>query len=340
MRITPFMNLKKTVFMLKKLKRDLLKREYPFEMGPISHSQELREYYFLFYRKPQVLNWQIQGFDQDGIPLVASYIDVKERSLVYYPISIGQYALAVFHDFLKSGSEEDKQTFLKFADWFYENRMESETGTFWLTDVPRPEYKIAIPWKSAFAQSRALSVLLRAWQLTGNESYLTVSKRALLPFTHDISEGGVSAHFHTGYPFYEEYVADTPTMVLDGHFFALMGLLDFIRAVPPHLGQEMLQIAHNLFDQGIESLRYWLLKFDMGYWVRFNLCTMPHYPDIDPCSKSYMRLVLAQLNLFYRITGHAFLKETYVKWKKYDNLVNLLRMYLVKYRTLRKLNRI
>ena len=121
----------------------------------------------------------------------------------------------------------------------------------------------------------------------------------------------MTAHLKAGLPFYEEYVAAEPTMVLDGHFFSMMGILDFIRAVPHGLDSDHHDLAKQIFDEGIASLNHWLPKFDMGYWVRFNYCRMSHYPAIDPCSKSYMRLVLAQLDLFYRITGHDFLKETY-----------------------------
>ena len=334
------MDIKKTVFMLKKLKRDLFKKAYPFETGPITLHRELKQYYFLFYPDLRTLNWQMQGFDEQGIPLYASYIDVEEKRMVYYPISIGQYGLAVFHDYLKSPSAEKKSLFLNVSEWFYRHRTESENGVFWLTDLPRPEYRIQTPWKSAFAQSRALSVLLRAWQLTEEEKYLNVSKKALAPFNLDITEGGVAAHRKAGHPFYEEYVAAEPTMVLDGHFFSLMGILDFIRAVPRGMDPEIHDLAKKLFDEGIESLMHWLPQFDMGFWIRFNYCQMSHYPETDPCSKSYLRLILAQLKLFYKLTGRKFLEEYYTRWKNYDHPVNLVRMYMIKFRTLQKLKRL
>ncbi|MCK5076947.1 MAG: hypothetical protein KAR38_11260, partial [Calditrichia bacterium] len=33
-------------------------------------------------------------------------------------------------------------------------------------------------------------------------------------------------------PFYEEYTAEYPTLVLNGHIFALFGICDFVRAFP------------------------------------------------------------------------------------------------------------
>lgn len=65
-------------------------------------STELTYYYFLFEEdkiNTRGGNHPFQ-FDEAGIPLVHSYIDVVDgKGYYYYPITIGQYALAVFHSF-------------------------------------------------------------------------------------------------------------------------------------------------------------------------------------------------------------------------------------------------
>jgi hypothetical protein len=115
----------------------------------------------------------LKQFDENGIPLNSTYIDVKTPRLHYYPISIGQFGLAVFHSFIKTGQKEKREHFLRIANWFMENAVTDERlGTYWLTDIPKPEYGVEHPWKSAFAQSRALSILLRAWQITDDRRYL------------------------------------------------------------------------------------------------------------------------------------------------------------------------
>lgn len=78
----------------------------------------------------------------------------------------------------------------------------------------------------------------------------------------------------------------------------------------------------------------------MGYWLRFNMCSMPHYPDIDPCTIGYLKLILLQLDLLFRITGRDELKTYLEKFKNYDSISNKLRMYPVKYKALKKLNRV
>ncbi|MBU1679649.1 MAG: D-glucuronyl C5-epimerase family protein, partial [Bacteroidetes bacterium] len=271
---------------------------------------------------------------ENGVPLNTSYVDVAEPRLHYYPISIGQYSLAVYNSYVETGSEEKKEHFMRIADWFVINAVQgSNLGAYWLTEIPKPEYKVFSPWKSAFTQSRAISVLLRAWQITNEEKYLSIAASALNPFKFDISQGGVSV-IRNSTKFYEEYVAAEPTLVLDGHIFSMLGLYDFIRAVPEN------QLAKDLFNDGINALIKFLPEFDMGYWLRFNLCQMEHYPQIDPCTIGYLRLVLIQLKLLYEITKNDEFIKYYNKFKRYDKPGNILRMYLVKYKALKKLNRL
>jgi hypothetical protein len=335
------MNLKKIGFMLNKMRIDLAGKKMPFAISKSVMDQQLTHYYFNFRESPKKLNRLIAGFDKKGIPLNRAYIDVEQAQLHYYPISIGQFALAIFHSFLESGDDEKKQHFIRIADWFIGNRIEDiELGSFWLTDIPKPEYRVTNAWKSAFTQSRALSVLLRAWQVTSEIKYLETAKKALLPFVKDIREGGVAANLKEGHPFYEEYVAAKPTMVLDGHLFSLFGLHEFTRAVTPDIDKQNHKLAQDLFTQGIESLLYFLPEYDMHYWLRFNLCRMDHYPQIDPCTVGYLRLVTTQLKVLYQITNDNKINEWYLKIKRYDRPANILRMYKLKYSVLKQLNRI
>jgi heparosan-N-sulfate-glucuronate 5-epimerase len=335
------MKIKKIGFMINKLRVDLFGKKIPYDISAFTNGPELTYYYFNFKDNPKKLNRLIAGFDKEGIPLNRAYIDVERPSLHYYPITIGQYALAVFHSFLADGDEQRKQHFLRIADWFVHNcNASEEQGNYWLTDVPKPEYKVAEPWKSAFVQSRALSVLLRAWQITSNSQYLEIAKRALIPFTRDIREGGVTANLKEGHPFYEEYVAAEPTMVLDGHIFSLFGLHEFTRAVAPRIDLQHHNLARELFINGIESLLYFLPAYDMGYGLRFNLCRMAHYPQVDPCTVGYLRLVTAQLNVLAQITDNTHINKWYQKIKQYDRPAHVLRIYKLKYHALKQLNRL
>jgi hypothetical protein len=335
------MKLDKKIFMLRKLISDLKQSSTPFESNGDNQAEKLGYYYFRFEEHFEQLNRLIVTLDKDGIPLNKTYIDVAEKKLHYYPISIGQFGLALFHSYLNTNSVDKHAHFLRIADWFVKNAQHDDRlGAFWLTDVPKPEYQVFSPWKSAFAQSRAISILLRAWQLTGDLQYLKIATVALKPFTYDIREGGVTANSQIEQPFYEEYVASEPTMVLDGHIFSLFGLFDFVRSVTAQIDSEAHKIASDLFEKGSVSLINWLPEYDLGFWVRFNLCRMAHYPAIDPCTVGYLHLIIEQLKILADITGRTEFLAYAAKFKDYDNYRNILRMYRVKYQALKQLNRI
>jgi len=334
----------KSFFMLNKMWSDFRR---PRKLYPIPEnltSQELNYYYFKFSEKELIDGTHqalLKTFDDNGIPLNSAYIDVNEPKLHYYPISIGQYGLAVFHSYLETKSQEKKTHFLKIANWFYDNvTLDEKFGAYWLTDIPKPEYKVKNTWKSAFSQSRALSILLRAWQITNDNKYLDLCKNALIPFSYDISDGGVSANLKIGLPFYEEYVASEPTMVLDGHIFSLFGLYDFVRAVPADMDFNNYHLAKSLFDKGIKSLIHFFPEYDLGFWLRFNLCKMPHYPKIDPCTIGYIRLVNLQLKLLSKLTGNESILEFHRKITRYDKIINIFKSYVIKYKALKTLNRL
>jgi hypothetical protein len=302
---------------------------------------ELGRYYLEFEEKRSRLNRLIHSFDAEGIPLNAAYIDVENPRLHYYPITIGQYGLAVFHSWLATGDAGKRDHFLRVAGWFMRHKLGKKgMGYYWLTAVPKPEFDVRLPWKSAFTQGRAISILARAWQLTGDYSYLAVATGALIPFARDISEGGVSVDRAAGETFYEEYVAALPTRVLDGHMSSLFGLLDSVRAVPASQYPAGHRLARGLFDEGVEGLIRQLPGFDLGYWVRFARCDLPGYPVEDPCTVGYLRLVRKQLLVLSHVTGREELLQFARKCKRYNTLPRVLKMYRAKFRALKKLDRL
>jgi len=300
-------------------------------------SKELKEYYFVFTE--EAMENQKGGqksivYDKNGIPMNPTYIDVKEKDYVYFPLTIGQVGLAVFHSYLKTKSESDKNRFLKFPEWFYNNAIKDERlGTFWLTDVPLPQYKNPGPWQSAFVQGRAISNLLRGYQITGEKKYAAMAEDALPIFTFPVSEGGVTSFTKYG-PFYEEYTAKVPTLVLNGMIFAMCGVTDFIRVFPEN------ELAQKLYKEGIETLQNSLPDFDLGYWSKYNLCQADWYPKNDPATITYQHLHVTQLNMLYKLTNEKIFKEYAEKFKKQINIINILRMYFKKYKSLKKLGRL
>ncbi|GAB4367976.1 MAG: hypothetical protein Kow0042_08940 [Calditrichia bacterium] len=327
--------IQKATFMLRKFIKDVTRDRQIYQLADELHSPRLGEYYFIM-TEGQMLSGHSQQyhFDPDGIPIIPTYIDVEEQKMVYYPISIGQYGLAIWHTYLQSGAEEDRSRFLKIAEWFYDNRIDhSKLGAYWLTDVDKPAYRIQRPWKSAFSQARGINILLRAYQLTEKKEFRKVARRALIPFTYSVAEGGVTTFTEFG-PFYEEYPADVAVLVLNGHIFSLCGIYDFIRVEPQD------ELARQIFERGVNTLENILPQYDMGFWSKYSLCQADFHPEVDPSTIGYHHLHIIQLQLMHRLTGRAIFKETAERWKSYATLRNIIKMYRIKYKALKKMKRL
>jgi hypothetical protein len=331
------MSINKKYFMLNKFLGDIRSPKNRYPIPDDLHSSQLKAYYFIFDEqriaagKDQKL---ISKFDKNGIPLNKTYIDVSEKDHVYFPISIGQMGLSVYHSYLKTKSVEDKDLFLKFADWFMDHAtLDKNLGARWLTEVPLPQYNNPGPWQSAFVQSRTISILLRGYQLTEEWKFLEMAEKALVSFTIPVSEGGVTSFTDAG-PFYEEYTASGPTLVLNGMIFSLFGVMDFIRVFPDN------KMARKIHDEGILTLENILPQYDLGYWSRYNLCQIEGYPEIDPATVGYQRLHISQLEVMYRYSGKDIFRHYEQTFKKQDKFLNIIRMYKAKYTSLKSLNRI
>jgi hypothetical protein len=326
----------KYLFFLLRIRKDIFNPTI-WQLAEDMTSSELKEYYFLF-QEDTVVN-QKGGqksivFDDNGIPMNPTYIDVTDKDYVYFPITIGQVGLAVFHTYLKTKSEKDKERFMKFAHWFADNvDLDENFGARWMTEVALPQYKNPGPWQSAFVQSRAISILLRAYQLTNEKKWLELAEKALIPYTIDVKDGGVTSFTKSG-PFYEEYTAEVPTLVLNGMIFAMCGLCDFVRAEPNN------RLAQKLYDSGITTLRKIVPEYDMKFWSKYNLCVAKWYPETDLATITYQHLHITQMNFLYQYTNEAIFKKYADIFKNQISVLNVLKMYFSKYKALKKIGRI
>jgi hypothetical protein len=312
--------LRRLPFFVRKFLRDL---SNPLRyVGNIEdvHDARLGRYYLVFDEEELKRGIDFH-FDAEGIPVIATYVDVEPHQLHYYPITIGQYALAIFHTWLRSAREDDRRRFLRLADWFVEHQ--APDGC-WYAQTEVPIYRLRAPWPSAMAQGRGLSVLTRAWQCTSDEKYIASARRALAAFSVPVAQSGVTDTYD-GRITYEEYPAQPAPHVLNGMIFALFGVWDLVRARPG--GAQ----AAAIFERGAATVETLLPRYDTGWWSLYDLYHLEVATPRNPCTAHYHDIHIKQLTIMHAITGRDTFGAFARRWAAYqDDSQGRLRAYVEK----------
>ncbi len=185
--------------------------------------------------------------------------------LGYHPTTSAQHALAHWNQFLSSNDESHRDIFLKEAQWLVEHevRIGNDAGG-WPISSPHPDVRGDDRWLSALAQGNAVSVLVRAYQLTQDEIFLGVARRAVRTFEQDILDGGVTAPIGEDGVFFEEVAVYPATHILTGFIFALLGLYDYAALT----GDAQIKA---LIQRSLSTMHVLLDEFDVGFWTRSDL---------------------------------------------------------------------
>ena len=275
----------------------------PLRLNEIEDHGSLGRYYMNFSDKTAYGG----PFDAEGVPM----LDYKGRLGVRYnPNAVAQYGLGHYDLFLDTGKEEYKDIFLKQAEWFLKNirYIDNETG-LWEYNFDFEYHKgLKAPWRSALAQGQGISVMARAYRLTGNDDYLGAASKAFEAFRRRIDEpGGVTYVDGRGYLWLEELIFDPPTHVLNGFIWALWGIYDYYLLAHD-------QAALDLFREGVRTLEDKIHKYDIGFWSVYHLVPTKLRMISSPY---YQRLHAIQLEAMHRLTGKSVFRKYADRWKGY-----------------------
>ena len=116
--------------------------------------------------------------------------------------------------------------------------------------------------------------------------------------------------------------------------FSICGLADYLRVFPEN------NLANKLFNEGVETVKNSLSQFDLGYWSKYNLIDTEWYPKNDPSTITYQHLHVTQLKMMFKLSGEQIFQDYAEKFNKQINLLNIIKMYIHKYRALKKLGRL
>jgi heparosan-N-sulfate-glucuronate 5-epimerase len=229
-------------------------------------------------------------FDSDGVAL-ANYGTSTAPALQYNPVTTSEYALANYHFYVTTGNSTFRDTFLVQANWLVKNADKRGNFAVWEYKFDWPSYNATNPWVSAMAEGQGLSVLTRAYVLTGNSTYLDVAQTAMRSFEVEMNSGGVRDTDSSGVWF--EEVADVgipSSKVLNGFIFSLLGLYEYSFLTNSSEG-------YALFWEGTHTLSLNLYRYDTGSWSRYDLLYS------QPASLGYHILHIKQLKIMCELTN-------------------------------------
>lgn len=252
--------------------------------------------------------------DQNGVPLQVFPVGGRQ----YVPSRVASFALGHFNRNAAKPNPESLQIFLRLADWFLDSKDALWTYNF-AYDGLQP------PWVSCLGQGQGISVLVRAYKLTGQARYLDQALRACVPFTRTVAEGGVLSFLAAGKPHYEEYPHEPPTHVLNGHQCAVFALLALAEVEPSVRRMTRL-------DEVIESTATEWRRWDLGYWSAYDLCVTPA-GSRHTASVVYHRLHASAMRYLALKLKDERYAECAAKWERnYANLAHRLRALASKVR--------
>jgi heparosan-N-sulfate-glucuronate 5-epimerase len=266
-------------------------------------ADKLGEYYMLFAQKADYLG----PFDADGIPMLDYRGDIGRQ---YNPIAVAQWGLGNHDLFIRNNEDGERELkLIKAARWLCDHLEKNKQGVFVWNHHFDWEYRspLKAPWYSGLAQGQGISLLVRAHRVTAEPKFLDAAELAFQSFTTPIEDGGVTFTDGDGHRWFEEYIVSPPTHILNGFIWAAWGVYDYWLATKS-------VVAHELFEEAINTLRANLENYDLGFWSLYEQ-SGTRLPMI--ASAFYHRLHIVQLRIMHRLTGEQGFVQVADKWESY-----------------------
>lgn len=229
----------------------------------------------------------------------------KDGKLYNHPVRQASYALKLLNGYTVTGNTEYLTLAERQAQRLLDKAVSSRGALYfpYPFDFARhsdPNDVMQAPWYSAMAQGQALSAFVRLYQFTKKTEYRTAATLAYNSFKNLRSSSAPWTVFIDSNDFlwFEEYAHDPPDRTLNGHIFAVYGLLDYYRLTGDPDSKKLLQ-------GGIATVRAYIPTYRHANWIS-SYCLA--HPDIR--STKYHVVHTDQLLDLYRITGFLLFAQT------------------------------
>jgi heparosan-N-sulfate-glucuronate 5-epimerase len=249
--------------------------------------------------------------DENGVPY---YIEGENKK--YIPVLVIQYAL-MCHDLLLLGIDVDtnRSRIHSCISWLEEKKEAFKDSFVWRSQS-NSQYNLPNGWISGMYQGQAISLYLRFYQLVGEESYRETAVKIYNSFKYDYKEGGFKRIDKHGCVWFEEYPSPTPSFVLNGFIYSILGVYDLYRVTKN-------ADAKKLWDLCVHTLEVNIHKYDVWYWSFYD------QQKKQLVSYYYQKNVHVPLmQILFLMTNNIVFDKYAHKWKK--NLDNPLHRLITK----------
>jgi hypothetical protein len=219
------------------------------------------------------------------------------------PVTASQYALVCYDLHQRTGETVYRDKFLRQVASLERYAIPVGEAVHFRYAFDLDRYELKKPWISGLAQAQAASVFLRAYALSGEQRYVELARRSLVPTTIPSTEGGVAARTPEGYDWVEEYPSQPPSLVLNGFVYAIIGALEYQKIDPAY--------AHAaLTARWIDALKHSLQHYEQDQWLLYDR----YLPR--KVSANYMGHQILQMYQLYDLTHDRWFLETARRWEK------------------------
>lgn len=256
-------------------------------------------------------------FDDDGVPLTKIWTTGEYR---YNPTFIAGWGLVSILRYTSSKSLVDRERFIKMSDWLVQHQ--SPNGGFPLDFdhvYPSNGYRLLAPWYSAVSQALGISLLIRAFQETGRNEYLSASAHALNLFKMSTTEGGLRGE-QNGLPCYEETPDPRdPNHILNGHIFALLAIHDLYLATRNTEGLELWEAGESSLRKNVNEYVVKDAPSELNFPMPWGLYDVQHKSiPVNPnyVDNMYLRMHIRLLRDLVKRTGYSEYEDIAAKWDR------------------------
>ena len=198
------------------------------------------------------------------------------------------------------------EALLTQAQWLVEHEIRIDASSSgWPISSPHSNGDYDGLCLSAVAQGRAITALVRAYELTREEIFFETMRRAVKTFERDILDGGVNTPAGDQAIYFEEVAVYPAAHGLSGCILGLLGLYEYVALTHDEHIQKMI-------EQALAGLHHFLPEFDTGFWT---------YSDLLHRNMSSPEQFALQINLLSALSDYSHCTHCSLlvaRWKKYQ----------------------